>query len=529
MANETILVVDDNPATLYSTARVLRSAGFRVLEAGTGTEAVRIAEGTVDLVILDVNLPDFSGFEVCRRIRALEKLTRVPVVHLSASFVNDLDKVQGLELGADGYLTHPVEPPVLIATVRAFLRVRAAEIEREHLLESERIARAEAEKANRIKDDFLATLSHELRTPLQSMIGWAQLLKMGASSEAELVEGLEAIERNAQMQSQMIADLLDVSRITSGKLRLDVQHVDLTGVIEGVLSAAAPAAEAKGIHISTVLNPLAGPVAGDPARLQQVVWNLVNNAVKFTPKGGRVQVALARVDSHVEITVSDNGQGIESDLLPKIFERFLQGDASSSRQHGGLGLGLAIARQLIELHGGSVHAESDGTGQGAKFVIELPVAASAPVKTVGNGDVGVRLGVEPRSKDTLRLDCIRVLLVDDDSDARTILNRILSISGAVTMQCSSVKEAMETIGEFEPQILVSDLGMPVQDGFELIRQVRERGYSFQELPAIALTAFARAEDRQRALLAGFQVHIAKPVEPRELTATIATLVGRTGN
>ncbi len=239
-------------------------------------------------------------------------------------------------------------------------------MEREQLLESERAARADAERANRFKDDFLATLSHELRTPLQSMLGWAQLMRMGNVPKEDMAQAIEAIENAAQMQSQMIADLLDVSRITSGKLRLDVQPVDLSTVIDAVVNAALPAAEAKSIRIAKTLNPTAGPVAGDPARLQQVIWNLVNNAVKFTPKGGKIQVTLARVDSHVEITVTDNGPGIDEELLPKIFERFLQGDPSSTRQHGGLGLGLAIARQLVELHGGSIRAESS-PGMGASL------------------------------------------------------------------------------------------------------------------------------------------------------------------
>jgi signal transduction histidine kinase len=526
MPNEpaTLLVVDDNPATLYSTAHILRRAGYRVLEAETGSRAVELAQGMVDCVILDVNLPDFSGFEVCRRIRGLEKLTRVPVIHLSATFVNDVDKVHGLEVGADGYLTHPVEPPVLVATVKAFLRVRDAELEREQLLASERAARAEAERANRIKDDFLATLSHELRTPLQSMIGWAQLLKTGRLSAVDAAEGLDAIERNAFAQSQMIADLLDVSRITSGKLRLDVQQVDLSTVIEAVVSAALPAAEAKDIRITKTLNPLAGPVAGDPARLQQVIWNLVNNAVKFTPKGGNVAVTLARVDSHVEVVVADNGNGIDAELLPKIFERFHQGDSSANRSHGGLGLGLAIARQLIELHGGSIRAESAGPDAGSKFTITLQVSAAQPVRSSTQTSRAAQAARQ--SGEMSRLNGIRILLVDDDSDARMILSRILSQSGATTKECANVKDGLAAVESFNPEVLVSDLGMPEQDGFDFIREVRSRGHSVQALPAVALTAFARPEDRHRALLAGFQVHIAKPVEPRELTTAIAALLGR---
>ena len=325
----------------------------------------------------------------------------------------------------------------------------------------------------------------------------------------------------------MIADLLDVARITSGKLNLDVQQVDLSAVIEAVVSAATPTAEAKSIQISTDLNPVP-VVKGDSVRLQQVVCNLMNNAIKFTPKGGNIQLTLARIDSHVEITIVDNGQGIESELLPKIFERFHQGDASSTRHHGGLGLGLAIARQLIELHGGSIRAESAGSGSGSRFVVSLPVAASVPVKASPDQTASTSSFEACAAIDASRLDNIRILLVDDDPEARQVLTRILEASGAITKVCDGVKLALASIGEFKPQILVSDLGMPGQDGFDLIRQIRERGYSFQDLPAVALPASRAPEDRRRALLAGFQVHVAKPVESRELTAAIATLVGRTG-
>src|SRR6478609_9948148 len=352
-----ILVVDDNPATLYSTSRVLQTTGWKVLEAKCGAEAVEMVKQGIDLVVLDVNLPDFDGFEVCRRIRSMPETARIPVVHLSATFVKDAYKVKGLEAGADGYLTHPVEPPVLIATVNAFLRTRKAEAEREQLLASERAARMEAERANRFKDEFLATLSHELRTPLHAIVGWAQLLKMEGIDPNEAREGLDVIERNAKAQAQMIADLLDVSRITSGKLRLDVQLVDPAAMIETSLAAIMPAAAAKGIRVHKVLDPHAGPISGDPARLQQVIWNLVNNAVKFTPKNGKVQVTLRRIDSHIEISVADSGQGIGKELLPNIFDRFLQGDASTTRDHGGLGLGLAIAKQLVEMHGGTISAQ----------------------------------------------------------------------------------------------------------------------------------------------------------------------------
>ena len=521
-----ILVVDDNPAGRYSTAHILRSVGWTVLEAATGTDALALINSEVDLVVLDVNLPDIDGFEVCRRIRGHEQTARIPVIHLSATFVTDVDKVHGLEVGADGYLVHPVEPPVLIATVKAFLRARQAEDDRERLLISERAAREEAERANQIKDDFLATLSHELRTPLQAIIGWTQLLKTGSLSPNETSEAVTVIERNAQAQAQMIADLLDISRITSGKLRLDVQPVDPVAIVEAAVIGILPAANARNIRIVKILDPSAGPVLGDPARLQQVVWNLVNNAVKFTPKAGKVDVSLRQIDSIVEISIADNGQGIDPALLPRIFDRFNQGDASTTRTHGGLGLGLAIVRQLVELHGGRVTAESAGPGLGAKFTVTLPLSVCSRREKTSQPSTTSTSGADTNVADTVRLDGVRVLLVDDDSDSRQMLSRVLQNFGAITLDANSMAKAVSLLESFSPHILVSDLGMPNHDGFELIRRIRGMGRGANDLPAIALTGFAGPEDRHRALLAGFQVHVAKPVDPRELTAAIATLIGK---
>jgi signal transduction histidine kinase len=527
LANSRVLVVDDNPATRYSTSRVLKSAGFQVLEAGTGTEGLTIVGNGVDLVVLDINLPDIDGFEVCRRIRASESLTRLPVVHLSATFVKDVDKAHGLDVGANGYLTHPVEPPVLIATVSAFLRAWRAEQEREALLVSERAAREEAERANRFKDEFLATLSHELRTPLQAIIGWTQLLKTGNLDPQDLAEGIRVIERNAQTQTQLISDLLDVARITSGKLRLDVQPVDPSTVVEMALVTVMPAAQARGIRIQKMLEPSAGTINGDPARLQQVVWNLVNNAVKFTPKGGKVEVTLRRVNSHIEIAVADNGPGIDPELLLRIFDRFQQVDATITRSHGGLGLGLAIAKQLVELHGGQISAYSEGPGTGSKFTVILPLSVT---KSSAVDDAAAVVAGRPHDSgvDTVKLDGVRVLIVDDDNDSRNMLVRLLKNCGAEIRDLNGAARVIAAVQEFRPHLLISDLGMPSVDGFELIRSIRAAGHAVQTLPAIALTGFASSDDRRRALLAGFQAHMAKPVDPRELTAAIATLLGRTG-
>jgi PAS domain S-box-containing protein len=397
---------------------------------------------------------------------------------------------------------------------------KGAEEERERLL-------AAAEAANRMKDEFLATLSHELRTPLNAIVGWARILRPGKVDAEDLEEGLAAIERNAQVQSQLVEDLLDISRITSGSLRLDVQRLNITEVIEAALAAVMPAANAKGIRIHKVLDSLVGPVTGDFARLQQIVWNLLSNAVKFTPKGGKVQVLLERVNSHIEVSVIDTGVGIQPEFLPHVFDRFRQADASTTRRQSGLGLGLAIAKQLVEMHGGSIRVKSPGEGQGATFTVMLPIIVVHPERPEAE---------KVRPKETITteeicLECalagLKVLVVEDEPDARQLIRRVLEDCKATVALATSAAEALELLGPFRPDVIVSDIGMPEQDGYDLIRQVRA-SYSAKEIPAAALTAFARTEERKRALLAGFQTHIAKPVDPAELTAAVASLAGRTG-
>ncbi len=389
-------------------------------------------------------------------------------------------------------------------------------------------AKAAAEAANRMKDVFLATLSHELRTPLNAILGWAKVIQSRRLSADDVAEGLRAIERNSRIQAQLIEDLLDVSRIIAGNFRLDVQRVQLPVVIEAAVSAVVPAADAKGVRIHKVLDSLAGPVSGDPARLQQVVWNLVSNAVKFTPKGGRVQVVLERVNSHVEVSVIDTGQGIKPEFLPFVFDRFRQADASTTRRHGGLGLGLSIVKQLVEMHGGTVRAKSPGEQQGATFTVALPIMV------VHQEEPAVEK-VPPRVPEVGELEApadslagVKVLVVDDEPDARALLRRVLSDSGSEVRVAESVAEALRVLEEFRPDVLVSDIGMPDQDGYDLMNQIRAAGRTSRQMPAVALTAFARAEDRKRAMLAGFQTHVAKPVDPAELVAIVASLAGRTG-
>lgn len=415
-----------------------------------------------------------------------------------------------------------------IAELDKEIRVRRrAEEERDQLLTSERAARTEAERASQMKDEFLATLSHELRTPLNAILGWAQLLRSGVMDADEVAQGLDTIERNARVQTQIIEDLLDMSRIISGKLRLDVQPVDIPPVIEAALETVRPAAEAKGIRLQKILDPLTSPVMGDPNRLQQIIWNLLSNAIKFTPKGGRVQVILERVNSHIEISVRDTGQGIRPEFLPYVFERFRQADSSTTRRHGGLGLGLAIVRNLIELHGGTIRAKSPGEGKGATFILMLPLAVLHS-EILDEKREHPRVHSAPLSdSEPISLAGISVLVVDDEPDARELVRRVLAGAEADVHLASSAAEALEVLGESSPDVLVSDIGMPEQDGYELIRMVRERDpRDGGEIPAVALTAFARSSDRRRVLLSGFQMHVAKPVEPSELIAVIASVVAR---
>jgi PAS domain S-box-containing protein len=408
--------------------------------------------------------------------------------------------------------------------------LKTIEQRREEMLASERAAREEAERVIRMKDEFLATLSHELRTPLNAILGWSQILTRDPLKSEDARQGLQAIERNTRAQAKMIEDLLDMSRISAGKIRLDVHRLLLGDVVSQALESVRPSAEVKGVRLFTVIDSNAGPVAGDAGRLQQVVWNLLTNAIKFTPRGGRVQVVLERVNSHLELIVTDSGVGIEPEFLPHVFERFRQADASTTRHYRGLGLGLSIVKQLVELHGGSVRVKSPGKGQGSTFTLTLPLAPTTDPLSNNQGEERRHPRVtegQPIYYAPPTLDGIKVLVVDDDPDARDILARILRGGGASVITASSVAEALEILTAAKPALLISDIGMPGEDGYDLIRTVR--GLAEDDcgrVPAVALTAFARSEDRQRALLAGYQLHVAKPVEPSELLTVCASLVGR---
>jgi PAS domain S-box-containing protein len=416
---------------------------------------------------------------------------------------------------------------VAIDNARLYDDVKRAGREREHLLDAERAARAEAERVSFIKDEFLATLSHELRTPLNAILGWSQLLRARGTPDEEFNEGLAVIERNTKLQTQLIEDLLDMSRIISGKVRLDVQRVELQDVMKAAIASVRHSADAKEIRLQVVLDPLAGPVRGDPARLQQCFWNLLSNAIKFTPRGGRVQVSLERVNSHLEACVVDNGEGIKPEFLPHVFERFRQADASTTRRHGGLGLGLSIVKHLVELHGGIVRAKSAGEGQGATFCIELPLMVVHPPEPDAAREHPRGVTHESSFADHPSLRGITVLAVDDEPDARTLLKRVLEDCGARVVLASSSEEGIAAVLRERPDMIVSDIGMPGEDGYDFIRRVRQlKSEEGGRTPAAALTAFARAEDRTRALRAGYQTHVAKPVEPSELTAVVASLAIR---
>lgn len=646
----TVLFVDDSDANRYAGARLLRLAGFEVLEAATGVQALEALVQKPDIAVIDVHLPDVDGITLCRMIKSHEAYNSLPVLLMSATFTSTEDRVQGLEEGADGYLAQPFELPVLRATLTSILRVReaeekahklsqqwqitfdaisdgiwildnrgrivrgntamaqlwkssgrtlagrlamevvdssgvlreeqpeipnsprevlaalmgeeikpgksevviggrwfsvvshavagqdevpgvvqvwsdittrkVAEQERLALLDREKVARMEAEEANRLKDEFLATLSHELRTPLMAIIGWVGLLRDDDVPLEQSRTGLEVIERNAKTQSQIINDLLDVSRVIAGKMQLRMEPVDLREVIENALNSIRPSAELKSIRVIHPSGEGACRIQGDAARIQQVLWNLLANAVKFTPRGGVIEVSCTSTQDSVSVEVKDSGQGIESEFLPHVFDRFRQADSSSTRKHGGLGLGLAIVRHITEMHGGHVEVKSEGTGHGTSFILHFPVstvtAFPEPVNRLQNQKGKVLRG-------------LRIQVVDDQEETRALVAAILAHRGAEVQCSASAQEAMELLQRWHPSLLVSDLGMPGEDGYSLINRVRTLPATCGgSTPALALSAYADTLHRQRALESGFHAFAAKPIEPEELVNVILTLASEAG-
>ena len=519
-----IINCDDTADTRYAKTRVLRRAGYEVIECETGGDALqKTRELMPQLVLLDVQLPDMSGLEVCRRIKEDAVTGTIPVIQISSTFVTKDHAREALKYGADIYLTEPLEPRELETVVSVLLRLGHTEAGLREALARERAARAQAEEATQLKDEFLANLSHELRTPMNIIIGWAHLLRTGPLDDNQKQRATEAIERAARSQAQLIEDLLDVSRIVTGKFRLVMQDMDVGRVLQLASESLRLVAQSKQIALNLVRDDTDARINGDPDRLQQVFWNLLSNAVKFTPAGGRVDVHLKPSADDVSITVTDTGIGIDPDFLPFVFERFRQADSTSTRQHSGMGLGLAIVRHVVELHGGSVRADSAGEDQGSEFTVTLPRLTQAQAALKQRGDVPAVLG----SGDSL--PPVRVLLVEDDPDAREVTAAGLTKVGFEVHAVSAAIKALELLDVWVPDVIVSDIGMPGMDGYEFVKLLRarppERG---GRVAALALTAFAGLGDAARAHASGYDEHLSKPISPDALAEAIVALKSRQG-
>lgn len=483
--------------------------------------------GPPHVLVLDWRLPGMSGIEVLRFVRGLLDETALPILMLTVQHGKG-DTVEGLSAGANDYLIKPYDDAELFARVMALYRLRklSDELRAERQQQKELMLQAQqatklAERANQAKDDFLATVSHELRTPLNAIAGWLNLLRSGALPSERVKDAMDTIDRNVRAQTRLIDDLLDVSRITSGKLNLALEPTDMAVVVAAAIKALRPNAATKNISIrAEVATPVAATL-GDESRLQQVVWNLLANALKFTPSGGQVDVVLRPVEGGLELTVRDNGQGIAPETLPHIFDRFKQAESSFTRSHGGLGLGLAIVRHLVDLHGGRVSAESAGPGHGATFTVFVPTMESPVVATSPK-----HASWPPLAAGSL-LDGLRILLVDDDDDGREVTALLLRQHGALVETVASASEALAALDRGLPDALLSDIGMPEQDGLSLLRSVRSRASAGGGgIPAVAITAYARSEDRAQSLYAGFDAYVTKPVEPALLVNTVAKLCGK---
>ena len=509
-----LLIVDDDLVDRRAVKRLLATAGVaaEIVECGDRDSALAaVQRERFDCVLLDYRLPGTDGLTLLRDLR--DRSMDLAVVALTGQGDQEL-AVELMKAGASDYLDkNNLTPERLERSLRYALSMARAEQQRRELLEREQRARLEAQAANRAKDEFLATLSHELRTPLNAILGWTQLLAGGQLDAAAARRAIAIIERNTRLQAQLIDDLLDISRIITNQLRLELRPVAVDAILQAAIDTAVPAAAAKKIAIVRETADSGASVSCDQARMQQVIWNLLSNAIKFTPENGTVRLTEGRDDGNVVLTVSDTGIGIEPEFLPHVFDRFRQQDPATTRRHGGLGLGLSIVRHIVDMHGGSIDVASEGAGRGAAFTVRIPVAAVA----ADSARPGGRNGVETS------LEGIRVLVVDNEADARGLVSAILESRGAEVTAVESAAEALKTIADQRPDVLLSDIAMPGVDGYGLIREVRRRESPAAPLPAAALTAFAAESDRVKAIDAGYQAHLRKPVEPAELTAVVAAL------
>jgi signal transduction histidine kinase len=540
-----LLLVDDHTDNLIAMRAVLEELGENILTVDSGKKALRLLlDLEFAIVLLDVDMPLMDGFEVAEMMRQVKKLQHTPIIFLTAMHQNESHVFKGYSLGAVDYLFKPFEPEILKAKVRFFIDLyrKTAEIQYQSVLLAEtnqkldqlnldlerkvnertsqlQTAVEEAQKANRLKDEFLATLSHELRTPMNSILGWIKLLNSGTLNSETASRALETIERNAKMQAQLIEDILDVSRIITGKLQLQMQPVALDAIVQTAAETLLPAIRAKNIKFHMAIEQDTRPVLGEATRLQQVVWNLLSNAVKFTQPQGEITISLEQREASVRLQVKDDGQGIAPAFLPYIFDRFRQADGSTTRKQGGLGLGLSIVQRVVELHNGTVKAESPGEGKGATFTLEFPVEAAPAIADAAREAIVTR---HRPDKPLPSLNDVEVLVVDDQEDTRELISFILRQCHAHIRVASSAKEAWAMLQEWQPNVLVSDLGMPDEDGHSLIKRIRHL-WQDSHIPALALTGYALDDERKRALENGFQAYLTKPVSEDDLVSTIAQL------
>jgi signal transduction histidine kinase/ActR/RegA family two-component response regulator len=529
-AGERVYILAPTGRDAVLASDVLRNEGIDARPTDSIEELCSsIDEDAGALLIAEEALRPRALQELVDRLDRQPPWSDIGVIVMAGGEFNERDERPLMVLGPLRNVTileRPVRRLILVRTVAIALRGRRRQLQLKAYLEERADLLRREQAANRMKDEFLMTVSHELRTPLTAIYGWARMLVTGQIHEDQKRRAIETIERNAQAQTQLVNDLLDVSRAISGKVRLDVQPLDLTEVVMAAIDSMQPAADVKEIDLQTVLDPDAGPVSGDRDRMQQVVWNLLSNAIKFTPRGGRVRIALERRDSHVELAVSDTGAGIESEFLPHVFERFRQADAGTTRQHGGLGLGLAIVRHLVELHGGSVMVESAGKDAGTTFRVLIPLATTVPHRIEPPPD-SVVVPTPPREGRSSRLlGGLRVLVVDDEPQARELFSAIVEQAGGEVRVAGSVADAMPVLRSWAPDVLLCDIEMPREDGYALMQRLSAQVDDGAEPVTIAVTAHSRLEDRLRALEAGFSWLVPKPVEPDELVRVIASLARR---